>query len=226
MGLGPGVWQCKGSTLTVRDHTAASQRTRGIRRAVGMRACRRVGCSLCGLTETTPSSKEADSFRPLVGLDHPVSSIPAATTPREPPSCPGAQPSQPSCGGAPVAGSCSSFVMYECQSCRTVLVSTAALGDHHPNPIEPSRSSPASPRKETTRPCRNTKCFLFVCLNGCPVAQSLGLDHVGWTETRVTPCACPVLRRTVTLQLCTICICTDAAASIRRLGEVCVCVCV
>lgn len=48
-----------------------------------------------------------------------------------------------------------------------------------------------------------------------------------WTETRVTPCACPILPCTVWLQLCTICICTDAGRirhthwQIGRLGEVC-----
>lgn len=125
----------------------------------------RVRCSLCGVAETPPSSKEpskeADSFRPLLGLDHPVSCIPAATPPREAPKLPRCT-AQPAQLRLPTL-SWQLFIL--CMSPVSVLPCYGTLFRRRPwaatHPIKPLISSPAGPREETTRPS----------------AQSLGTDR-------------------------------------------------
>lgn len=102
--------------------------------------------------------KEADSFRPLLGLDHPVSIIPAATTPREAPKLPRctAQPAQLRLRII----SWQLFVLCMKLACRTTtMFRRRPWATTHP--IKPSRSSPSRPSIETT----------------WPSAQSLGLDR-------------------------------------------------
>lgn len=99
--------------------------------------------------------KEADSFRPLLGLDHPVSSIPAATTPREAPKLPRctAQPAQLRLRII----SWQLFVL--CMRVPTTMFRRRPSAATHP--LKPSRSSSSRASKETT----------------WPSAQSLGLDR-------------------------------------------------
>lgn len=110
--------------------------------------------------------KGADSFRPLFGLDHPVSSIPAATPPRGPPKLPRctAQPAQL----RRRIIDWQLFILCVSLSLPAVLPCPACFDGgpgRRPTPIKPSRFSPitagARPRKETT----------------LPSAQFLGLDR-------------------------------------------------
>jgi hypothetical protein len=158
------------------------------------------GCMV--FAETTQSSKEADSFRPLLGLDHPVSKIPAATPPREAPKLPRctAQPAQlrPHIISSQLVVLCVSV-------CPAVLpcLQTAALGGDPP--IE-------SPYGVQIRSCYR------------PEARRHGRlpSLLGWTETRVTPCACSVLRCTVRLAVVHDLHMHRCSTQYDRLGERCV----
>lgn len=125
--------------------------------------------------------RRADSFRPLLGLDHPVSSIPAATPPRGPPKL-------PRCTARPAQLRRRIIDWQLFILCVTAVLPCPACFDGGPGqrptatPIKPSRSGPLpSPGKR-----RHDQ------------VPSL----LGRIETRVTPCACPVLRCTVRLSGC------------------------
>lgn len=181
-------------------HTAACQRTReyewewvdGCMRVLAAASC---SLPLCVVSLKLPlHPRRADSFRPLLGLDHPVSNIPAATSPRGAPKLPRctAQPAQLRRRIidwqlfilSPFVRACLCPAVLPCPPCFD------GGPGQRPTPIKPSRSGPLpSPGKRRR-----------------DQVPSL----LGRIETRVTPCACPVLRCTVRLSDCsmgTICIC-------------------
>lgn len=157
-------------------------------------------CSLCGVAETPPFVQRGPTHSDLFS----ASIIPSPASrlqhrPGEPPSCPGAQPSQPSCGRPLIRWQL--FVL--CVRVLTVLPPCFNGGSGR----RPTRSSRPDPVHQGPAKRRHG-----------PVPSVL--DR---TETRVTPCACPILRCTARLQLCTICIqyaqMQDARDAYDRLGD-------
>ena len=147
------------------------------------------GCMV--FAETTQSSKEADSFRPLLGLDHPVSKIPAATPPREAPKLPRctAQPAQlrPHIISSQLVVLCVSV----CPAVLPCLRRRPWAATTRSSPRTEYRSGPATAqRRDDTADC-----------------------PASWAGPRRVSHLVPVQSYVVQsdLQLCTICICTDAA---------------
>lgn len=130
----------------------------------------------------------------------PSPNIPAATPPREAPKLPRCT-AQPAQLRLPTI-SWQLFVLCARESVPPYYLVCDGGPGRRPTPIKPSKSSPT--RANSPGKTRHGR------------VPSL----LGWIETRVTPCACPVLRCTVILHMCTICICRDARC-IRQTGRVC-----